>query len=892
MRSHFFLFLFLYFIYIGCVEARSYCTAYNAPNGGCSNMLHETFYEDLATAQAACRDFVSGFDLDPATFCVPTGNHMELGMVSKHAGHHRYPGDDFPFHFGIFYAPLYSLAATEPVHSCDAEGNPCDVISGRKTQQVTDFSSSNLKFSRYYDSAASDPGINIGANWRHSFDTTMDNIVSSVLADQFPPKVANMPNNSTGHSSRKSACINGWGGIKNDFRRGSLSTATATFTAEGVCEVSLGENVVATLAAVPVPGYALSIDGGWGSNDAGIHTVSRPDGSYYTFVENTIGDFEEINGYHAQLIRDGDDWLFYDKSNIVDRFNASRLVSRQLADGQLLTMAHDSLGRLETITSSSGRVIQLRYADIFDVDGNQIEAGQIDQITYAGGVIGYTYDSDNNLSTVTYEDASTVQYHYEDNTLPNHLTGITDQRSIRYAIWTYDGQGRATSSLHAAGADNTSFVYSPQSTTVTDALGAVRIYHLMTKGRRYVVDQVTGDRCDNCNRGDLQHRSYNAKGLLTAGTDWIGNTIDYLRDNLGRVTFRTVGVGTAEAATVETDWNTTYSRPDEIRYLNSSLTVAQKTGFTYNSRGQVLTRTVTDPATSKTRVTTYSYYQSPVALIGKLSTIDGPRIDVTDITSYAYYTSDAGNGDYLAGDLHTITNAAGHVTEFLKYDAAGRPLRIEDPNNIKTDLDYDLRGRLTTVTAEGESIHYAYDSKGNLNRVTHADGSYIEYGYDEASRLTVISDNVGNNITYTLDAAGNRITEENFDTSVMPAALHRTLSRVYDKLGQLDKLLDSGSVATEFDYDAAGNQKELIDAVDRTTGYDYDALDRLTKVTDAALGGTEYDYDTRNNLVTVTDPLGHITRYEYDGLDNLKELDSPDTGTTSYQYDAAGNRTQ
>jgi YD repeat-containing protein len=50
-------------------------------------------------------------------------------------------------------------------------------------------------------------------------------------------------------------------------------------------------------------------------------------------------------------------------------------------------------------------------------------------------------------------------------------TGITDERGVRYATWTYDTQGRTISSQHAGGADNTSLVFNPDgSIHVTNAL--------------------------------------------------------------------------------------------------------------------------------------------------------------------------------------------------------------------------------------------------------------------------------------------------------------------------------------------------------------------------------------------------------------------------------------
>ena len=47
------------------------------------------------------------------------------------------------------------------------------------------------------------------------------------------------------------------------------------------------------------------------------------------------------------------------------------------------------------------------------------------------------------------------------------------------------------------------------------------------------------------------------------------------------------------------------------------------------------------------------------------------------------------------GDLHTVTNALGHVTTVEAYDPHGRPTRVLDPNGVATEHTYDQRGRVT-----------------------------------------------------------------------------------------------------------------------------------------------------------------------------------------------------
>lgn len=154
------------------------------------------------------------------------------------------------------------------------------------------------------------------------------------------------------------------------------------------------------------------------------------------------------------------------------------------------------------------------------------------------------------------------------------------------------------------------------------------------------------------------------------------------------------------------------------------------------------------------------------------------------------------------------------------------------------------------------------------------------------------------------------------------AGTKRSLSRVYNQLGQLTKVLNATSQAVEqsdaFDstingvsltdgYDANGNRAMVQDGLGYATNQSFDALNRLKKTVQNYAGtdpdpnsndvATSYVYDTRDNLRQVTDPDGLNTVYTYDGLNNLTHLSSPDTGGTptgtgtTYTYDQAGNRT-
>ncbi|MCD9033203.1 RHS repeat protein [Luteimonas sp. Y-2-2-4F] len=286
--------------------------------------------------------------------------------------------------------------------------------------------------------------------------------------------------------------------------------------------------------------------------------------------------------------------------------------------------------------------------------------------------------------------------------------------------------------------------------------------------------------------------------------------------------------------------------------------------------------------------------------------IDGPRTDVDDRVFYAYYPAEHADCaaspttcPYRKGDPWTVTDALGRVTETLRYDGAGRPLSLLDPNGVVTDLEYHPRGWLAArkvrgahdaVETDDRITRFDYWPTGQVRRVTEPDGAWTEYDYDPAQRLVAIRDNAGNAIDYTLDLAGNRLAE---DTSDAGGTLRRTLSRVYDQLGRLVTQADASANPTAFAYDANGNLTATTDALGRVTAQAYDPLDRLVQTLQDVGGieaGTTFQYDTLDQLTRVVDPKGLATDYAYSTLGDLLQLDSPDTGLTSYTYDSAGNR--
>jgi len=569
----------------------------------------------------------------------------------------------------------------------------------------------------------------------------------------------------------------------------------------------------------------------------------------------------------------------------------------QLIDAQDNVETYDGTGKLLSVTDRAGNTASLAYdpstgllSSVADNFGHTLTLGydtqnRLSSVTVPdGSALHYGYDSQGHLSQVMNFDGTTRQYNYADPNWASGISSVVDENGQTEFNLSYDSQGRVVSSTLGGVSSSMSFSYNGDgSTTETDQFGAVRTFQFQEVGDHQLSSAVSGAPCFKC--GYVAATSYDSGGFPASETDFNGNITTYVYDDTrGLETSRTEGSGTAAARTVTTQWNSTYRLPaliSEYAGGNASGTPIRTTSFSYDSAGNLRTKTVTDPASGATRTWAYTYDS-----YGRVLTADGPRADVSDSTTYTHYTCTTGS---QCGQLDTVTDALGHVTTYNTYDTDGRPLTITDPNGTVTTLTYDARGNLKSRTVGSEITSFTYYSTGLLEQLTLPDGSSLSYAYDDAHRLTQVSDGLGNKIVYTLDAMGNRTAENGYDPS---GTLHRIHTRVINTLNELYQEVNAAStsaVTTTFGYDNDGNPTSIQAPLSRNTSENYDALNRVSSITAPGNGVTAFGYDAEDNLTSVTDPRNLTTSYGYDGFGDLTSQVSPDTGNTTNTYDSAGN---
>jgi RHS repeat-associated protein len=602
--------------------------------------------------------------------------------------------------------------------------------------------------------------------------------------------------------------------------------------------------------------------------------VARGDGALFQYVyRNGVyvapADVPERIERQTDLLGRTTGWVYVNIDDETETYDdEGKLVRIRNRAGVEQVLAYNDADQLVRVTDDAGRSLRFEY--------DPVTTQLVRMIDPLDRVYTYEYSEYGSLVKVDYPGDLSREYHYEMPGRGSLLTGITDERGVRYATWRYDYQNRAIESTYAGGANRYTFSFGDKRTVVTDPYGASSTFLFrQIQDTNYATS--SSQPCTSCGAGSVSTSEYNGNGDPSWERDHNGNLTTYSYNSRRLLSQVTQASGTPEAQTRSATWHPTWRLPTRINEPAAS-SGSMITDYTYNTQGLVETKTVT--ADGQSRVWRYTYNAR-----GQVLTEDGPRTDVVDITRYTY--DDAGN-------LATVTDPSNLVTRYTQYDAAGKLLTRIDPNGTTTLYGYDDRDRLRTVTevpvgqSTGETTVYLYDGAGNLTRMQLPDGSALAYGYDDAGRLTRISDSLGNRIVYTLNAAGDRVKEESFDPQ---GALVRTQSRVFDQLGRLRELKgahpDDVSV---FGYDSNGNettsQSPMRTLAERSA---YDPLDRIKSSLDPLEGGMSYRYDAQDNLRELTDPRGLATAYGYSGFSELRRQESPDTGTSQFQYDAAGN---
>ena len=577
----------------------------------------------------------------------------------------------------------------------------------------------------------------------------------------------------------------------------------------------------------------------WASNnDAGIWglparntVISGTNGPVLTefFMRyDGLPERQAIKGLVSETQSLVDVWKYTFKSMKYDGYG--NVVSIVDGAGGSTSFEYDSTSTFRTrAVDPEGRVVRSQYDPGFgellrdtDASGNETVKkydvlGRLTKITLPG-------DEQSPFGTRTFEysklgDAAAQYYIIRETETPGG-GGTLD--TVRY----FDGMGRVYAAAQEGTADHPILTF----TEFDDADNPIATSRPFFEGQSPLVTQLIRDvlhRPTTIEESDGSTVRIHYAGERTDIWDQRGNKSSFYRNFDGKVTSIHRWAGSQEQVT-------TYGYDPLGRLTKITDALGSVTRITYDAQDR---RTkLEDPNTG-----TFGYQYDDAGRL--ISQIDPEG----SVTRFQYNRS----GDLLRKDFPD-----GTYNEFIyggagDSNAAGRVIRIKDAAGV-AEILYDVRGnvigRQRSLLGRKYVTGYAYDSLARIRRIIYPDGFSVHYEYDSAGNLARIIDGHQREIAQFIDHnAAGQLKDVRFGNGV-------SSTYAYDDLLRMISILTrNGSGETQqnllYEFDPAGNVQSITDAAHGASQhFEYDAIDRLTRAT-GPHGDERYQYDAIGNLL-------------------------------------------
>ena len=472
-----------------------------------------------------------------------------------------------------------------------------------------------------------------------------------------------------------------------------------------------------------------------------------------TMAYNTLGNVASITDPLGQRST-----FSYDADGNITR--------RTWPDGRFVSYTHDANGNVLSVTPPS------RTAHDFTYDSNGLTTAYTPPIVTGGGPLTYTYNLDQQLTSITRPDTNTITFGHD--TAGRVSSVVTPTSTTNYA---YDSTTGLLASSALVGGEAVAYTYAGPLLTNMAWTGTVAgsVGHTYNNNFHVTTRTING-------AGTVAYK-YDNDGLMTgAGAMTLtrgatngllnGITLGLASDSL---TYDTFGDVSGYAAT----------------YNGAAVYGAQ---FTRNALGRVTAQSETLGG-----VTTAYAYTFDTA--GRLTTVSK---NGTVVSTYIY---DGNSNRTSAITASGTTNAT--------FDAQDRQL-----TNGTTTYTYTPNGEIATQTSGTQVTSYQYDGTGNLVSVTMPNGTKVTYVLDGKNRrmgrevngaLTQGFLYDGTHVVALLNSANKMVsqfvyaTRPNVPDYMLKAGVAYRI--ITDHLGSPRLVVNTstGQIAERIDYDEFGN---------------------------------------------------------------------------------------
>ena len=590
----------------------------------------------------------------------------------------------------------------------------------------------------------------------------------------------------------------------------------------------------------------------------------------------------------------------------------------------LHTYEYNGHGQILREVDGEGKEVLYTYNDLGWKIREQIKVQETDPALYR--VIAYTYDSQGNKVEEAYGQQEVerdgepdgwhrIHFSYDKN---NHLNVVKDDFGAKMR-YDYDCLGNVTleeraiadgvhSVIHYAYNKNGWLV---QRTEEIQGNGPVQ-----AAVTRYAYDANGNLTKITTPKGSEIHRSYDADDRLTEERvldrkNGIDRRVQYAYDAAGNVLKQAILGTDGECLESSTRYDLKdrathrtnpaggvtrylYDRNDRLRKEISPYGYEPESddgagvSYTYDSRGNRL-RT-TNALGEVVQELSYNLRNQPVIQKDTF----GNRTEL----SYE-----------LDGKIKDVRRSGNHqrTLQQYEYNARGQITGVVDGNRNPISYDVDSWGRITGIGfADGVKEGYEYTPAGQVSRTIDGNGNAVQYRYNSLGKVSERIDQLGDTETFRYDEEGNLSLHIDRDGRQLQRACnvfgqpvyekasdaegkHTNISTWhYDSLGRVTRAVCDGK-SYEYIYDAHGNLKEKRSNGKRLVSYTHDRAGQITEIRDPAGVSTRYEYDILGRRSRIFNDDGLEVRYGYDALNRIRHIRYGNGVETAYTYDGDGN---
>ena len=578
--------------------------------------------------------------------------------------------------------------------------------------------------------------------------------------------------------------------------------------------------------------------------------------------------YDLLNREIRRIERDGGvQRTVYDRNGQVVRLISPNEYDAQTDSGDGFQFTYDAQGRVLTVLSPDGHVLQ---SNTYDADGRLLQ-----RLDGVGSGVKYEYDLAGAQRRIVSMGGASQELEYD---ARGRITGIVDGNGSE-TKYLLDEWGRITGVVKADGStERYAYNFAGDMVSSTDGEGHTTQYEYNRMGKISAIVDPTGER-------ETYH--YDGQGRLIRRTDRNGVTVElgynlygaplfkkekdgaqgdfyeytpegllkcaisagmryaYEYDEMGRMIRKSASGRTLLALEYDKNGN-------KVRQIDVT---GKLTGFDYDPMGQLLR--LTDDG-QELAVYTYNPDGTPRAVAhGPIrqeyaydldKNLTGLTVRSGDTllsqTSYAY----DGNGN-------RIRKQALDGTTLYQYDALNQLQRVDYPA-YSEELFYDKAGNRARRLVGGEEELYQYDPRNRLMALTRG-GVTAPFQYDNAGNL--LQDDKAR---YSYDAFNRTVKVETFDGNVQ-------VNR-YDAEGLRHEMEENGWLVRFIFHkgEAVAEQEENSNVIRLIRGSEL-----IARSSDSESARTYYHYasDEMGSTTHIVDEQGNVqNRYAYDAWGKIE----------------------